>query len=207
MKTQCYTLSFALSLMLGALSASAIQATNPGAKPGAVATASGSGRPGQNNLTPAAPVRRLLLVGGLVASLAITGWHHLGGFSRSRAKQDQQHLRAAAALYRTLHWSDDLEVLAENIMGYELAVPASFDGVYVWNLGPRDAVWLVSRRWADANPALLEKVAPGAAWRQHPIYGAFRLVWRKESTRTLACVGPAYIVDAAGHRLPPAPRP
>lgn len=158
-------------------------------------------------LTPAAPVRRLLLVGGLAASLAITGLHHLGGFSRSRARQDQQHWRAAAALYRTLHWSDDLEVLAETIMGCELAVPSAFDGVYVWNLGPRDAVWLVSRRWADANPAELDKVAPGAVWRRHPIYGDFLLVWRQETTRALACVGPVYIVDAAGHPLPPAPRP
>ena len=151
-------------------------------------------------LTPAARVRRGLLVGGIVLSLAVTGLHHRGGFSRNQARQDQQQHRAAATLYRTLHWSDDLEVLAEHIMGYELAVPASFAGIYVWNLGPRDAVWLVSRRWADANPALLEKSAPGAVWRQHPIYGDYLLVWRKETTRAMDCVGPAFFAG-------PAPRP
>lgn len=157
-------------------------------------------------LEPARPVRWKILLPVLVISLMITGWHHRGGLTRNQSRQEWQQQQAAAVLYRCLHMSDDPEVLAERIMQREIPVPSAFDGVYIWNLGPSESVWLVSRRWAHVNPALLEKIAPGARWREHPIYGPFLRVWRKEAVRELACEGPAYIADPAGRLLQPAPK-
>lgn len=142
----------------------------------------------------------------LVISLLITGWHHRGGLTRNQSRQERRQQEAAATLYRCLHISDDPEVLAERIMQREIPVPSSFDGVYIWNLGSADSVWLVSRRWANANPGLMGKIAAAAVWREHPIYGPYLLLWRKEAVRELACAGPAYITDPAGHLLQPVPK-
>ncbi len=156
-------------------------------------------------LAPAAPVRRNLLLAGLVASLLLAGWHHHAGLTRNLARQEQRQTRAAATLYRLLPLRDDPEVIAEHIMRRELPVPSSFDAVYIWNLGPGDALWLVSRRWANLNPAWPEKIAPRAAWREHPIYGPYLLFRRDGAVHALPCDGPAYLADPAGHLLPPAP--
>jgi hypothetical protein len=48
--------AFALSLLLGVLSASALQTSTPGTQPGNTTTAPANARPGPNNLTPAAPL-------------------------------------------------------------------------------------------------------------------------------------------------------
>ena len=48
--------AFTLSLLLGALSASAFQTSTPGVSPGSTLTAPANGRPGHTALTPAAPV-------------------------------------------------------------------------------------------------------------------------------------------------------
>ena len=45
-----------LSLLLGALSASALQTSTPGINPGTTLTAPANARPGHTNLTPVAPV-------------------------------------------------------------------------------------------------------------------------------------------------------
>jgi hypothetical protein len=52
--------ALALSLLLGALSASALQSTPPAAKPGSPATVPANARPGHSNLTPAAPVTSMV---------------------------------------------------------------------------------------------------------------------------------------------------
>ena len=56
MKAKSLTHRFALSLLFGALNASALQALPPGTQPGSLTTAPASARPGQHTLTPAAPV-------------------------------------------------------------------------------------------------------------------------------------------------------
>jgi hypothetical protein len=61
-------------------------------------------------------------------------------FSLNRAKPE------VAALYRLTNFSDDVEAIVENIQGRELVVPHDFHGVYIWNLGARRSLWIVSKR-------------------------------------------------------------
>ena len=145
--------------------------------------------------------RRAPFVGAVAAALLISGFIH--GAGRLDGASGTPRLRSAAILYRWLHYADDPEVLAENIMGREVPYPAAFNGAYLWNLGPRDTLWLISRRWADLNPALMPKLAQGAAWRRHPVLGDYLLLWKTGPVRHLDCDGPTFIRDGQGGLLQP----
>ena len=50
-----------------------------------------------------------------------------------------------ARLYKTLDLRDDLEVMVENIRGSELPNESDFNGIYIWNLGGDNSLWVVSK--------------------------------------------------------------
>ncbi|MCX6997729.1 MAG: hypothetical protein NTV49_11730 [Kiritimatiellaeota bacterium] len=147
--------------------------------------------------------RRAIFLAGVCVTLAVSGCYHSGrwGWGDENAPRP----RSAAALYRWLHYADDPEVLAERIMGRELPRPAAFNGAYLWKLGPRDTLWLISRRWADVNPALMSALAAGATWRRQPLLGDYLLLWRDGSVRALECDGQMFIRDEQGRLIQPHP--
>ena len=148
-------------------------------------------------------LRRAVFLVGVCVTLAVFGCYHSGRWWRG--DDHQLCLRPAAALYRWLHYADDPEVLAESIMGRELPRSAAFHGAYLWNLGPRDTLWLISRRWADLNPALMPALAAGAAWRRHPFLGDYLLLWKPDPVHGLECDGPTFIRDEQGRLIQPRP--
>jgi hypothetical protein len=111
-----------------------------------------------------------------------------------------------ARLFRWTHYQDDPETLVENILGYELADPAAFNGIYLWDLGRQEYLWVFSAPALD-NPGRVfwitgetgtpriqaapeqplritrdgERVSlefSAATRRQrHPVFGEYLLVW------------------------------
>jgi hypothetical protein len=112
----------------------------------------------------------------------------------------------AATLYHLTHFADDPEVLAEHIMGREVPQPAAFHGLYIWNLPGGESLWLVSRRWAGMNPALLKTLAPPPAWRAHPLLGDHLLLWRQVQPQSVEGDNPAFIRNPQGRLIYPVSR-
>jgi len=148
-------------------------------------------------------LRRNVFLIGVGVTLAVSSCYHSGRWWRY---DDNLHcLQSASALYRWLHYADDPELLAESIMGRELLRPATFNGAYLWNLGPHTTLWLISRRWAELNPALMPALAAGATWRRHPLLGDYLLLWKPDVVRQLECDGPTFIRDEQGRLIQPRP--
>lgn len=110
-----------------------------------------------------------------------------------------------ASLYRLTHLGDDIEPLVENLVGSEIRQPHTFSGVYVWNLGSNESLWIVSLRALRKKPRivvhssgnLVNDSALGGAFDvkgnsasefvlfardaiavdRHPILGGYKLLW------------------------------
>jgi hypothetical protein len=109
-------------------------------------------------------------------------------------------------LFRWTHYPDDVETLVENILGRELPAPSAFDGIYLWDLGQREYLWVFSAnalahpgrvRWRTGGretPRIV--VSPGQPLRialdgdratlsysaglrppRHPVLGEYALAW------------------------------
>jgi hypothetical protein len=111
-----------------------------------------------------------------------------------------------ARLFRWTHYRDDVETLVENILARELPAPSDFDGVYLWDLGRREYLWVFSARalahpgrisWRPgdrepprivASPEQPLRIAmdgeratfgysAGLRTRRHPVLGEYVLAW------------------------------
>ncbi len=116
---------------------------------------------------------RLLFAGGLAAVLLTIAFFR----TEMLPLRDSVHLvntqRAnsrTAMIYRLLPWyTGDIEVLAENLTHAEFLIPRHFDGVYIWNLGRGESLWVVSRRAVTRGRGLFWETGGAApAWRAYP---------------------------------------
>ena len=132
-------------------------------------------------------------------------WRFLLGESY-RFFSSQRAVPEVAALYRFSHFHDDVEPLVENVTGREIPVAHRFRGIYVWNLGKGESLWVVSQR-AMATDSSLEvrseadlagseslnrsfsvsrtedsnlyrlTIRPDAQFARHPYLGGYLMLW------------------------------
>ncbi len=112
---------------------------------------------------------------------------------------------AVASLYRLTRLDDDIEPLVENLVGSEIRQPHTFSGIYVWNVGSNESVWIVSLRALRQKPRIVVRSSgdlvkdsalreifdvdagsssefvlsarPGVTVDRHPILGGYKLLW------------------------------
>jgi hypothetical protein len=90
-----------------------------------------------------------IFVCGVVVATGSSLWLGTWRMALGRSEHFSSLHRATpevAALYRTTHFDDDPECIAENILQQELGTPQQFNGVYIWNLGAHRSLWLISKR-------------------------------------------------------------
>jgi hypothetical protein len=162
----------------------------------------------------------------LVALLAVAGivlWLRTHQFITGEWRKFYSLHRATprvASLYRLTRFDDDIEPLVENIQGEELVIPISFRGIYIWNLGHTQSLWIISTRaWltmglltisgeiADIeqsvplqNVFIFQRDATGAlraypkkdvTFQKHPYWGGYLLLWANGSVNS--AVSPASV--------------
>lgn len=164
--------------------------------------------------------KALGIIGAVIVALLwwwLGLWRLLLGESQGYLST-QRAVPEVAALYRLTHFHDDVEPLVENISGRELQVAFHFWGVYVWNLGEGESLWVISQR-ALANggdlevrtsavlnelPGVLElftvtrerggnyllKPRPEMTFSRHPFFGGYRLLWIPARIDALRAPGP-----------------
>ncbi len=170
---------------------------------------------------------RSLEAAGVLASLLIILYFHTyelayGGFTRFSSAASRPE---AARLYEITHYQDDAEVIAEFVRKKEFLAPLQFDGVYIWNLGPRSSMWLVSKR-AVKNLRFLKldraqdpgySVSPAQKKRKifsefenslylvpnrvrryhdHPVLGGYIYIWFERATMDVTSSEPVHILNS-----------
>ncbi len=144
-----------------------------------------------------------LAVVGLIW-LQLGTWRFLLGES-FRFFSSQRAVPEVAALYRLTHLHDDVEPMVENIRQREIPVAHRFRGIYIWNLGEGESVWIVTQRAMNTSPLMEVRVsgdlasAPdvtsafeisqrsgdlfrltlrsGTSFHRHPYLGGYLLLW------------------------------
>ena len=151
---------------------------------------------------------KVLEWGGLVVIGVVWWWLGTYRFLAGDVFQFSALQRArpeVGTLYRISHLHDDVEPLVENISGAEIPVAFRFWGVYVWNLGNKESLWVLSQRAMIKAPALqvrtdsdlmgeraLEStfevksqgeglftltLRPEARFERHPFYGGYLILY------------------------------
>ncbi len=136
--------------------------------------------------------------------LQLGTWRFLNGES-FRFLSSQRAVPEVAALYRLTHLHDDVEPMVENIRQREIPVAHRFRGIYIWNLGEGQSVWIVTQRAMNTSHTIEVRVvgdlasAPevtsafeisqrsgdlfrltlrsGTSFHRHPYLGGYLLLW------------------------------
>lgn len=163
-----------------------------------------------------------LCVVGLVW-LQLGTWRFLAGESY-RFFSSQRAVPEVAALYRLFHFHDDIEPLVENIKRSEIPVAHRFRGIYVWNLGEGESLWIVSQRAMNASRTLEVRadrdlatsqavlkdfgvstagdgryvltLRDDAAFSRHPYLGGYLMLWVPARVEGMRSAAPVTIVPA-----------
>ena len=144
----------------------------------------------------------------------------------------QRAVPEVAALYRISHFHDDIEPIVENLTRREIPVPHRFRGIYVWNLGGDQSLWIVSKRAmnistifeVEANNDLsqfpvvqdafevtgvgdrrfLLRVRPEVSFSEHPHLGAYLMLWVPSDIERVRSTAPTTVV-ATGRSIKSGP--
>jgi len=128
---------------------------------------------------------RALFIMAVTASLLLIGYFRtweLLGKNVSRFYGGCRNVSEVAALYSALEYHDDVEVLAETVLGHHLQSPRSFSGVYIWNLGTGKSLWVISRRDVNDQGAFVWKTEGVPVYRSIP---EGNVVFAKETDSTV----------------------
>jgi hypothetical protein len=101
--------------------------------------------------------RVVMMSAGLVVLLVqifLGTWHFLMG-NWAHFSPMRRATPTVASLYRLTHLDDDIEPLVENLVGKEIRQPHTFSGIYVWNVGSNESVWIVSLRALRQKPRIV----------------------------------------------------
>ncbi len=167
-------------------------------------------------------LRSLAFVLAAALSLALIAWLGTGRLLQNRADGFEACQRArpeTAALVRLTHYPDDAETLAENILGQEIRSGKVFDGVYLWNLGRGQSLWIVSKKaleatkltgWRDDRVPAYRVSPPNELFEQkddvvrlvrgsasdylvHPVLGPYVRVFMRREIRGIRSDVPTYV--------------
>lgn len=156
--------------------------------------------------------------------LQLGTWRFLKGES-FRFFSSQRAVPEVAALYRFTHFHDDVEPLVENIMQREIPVAHRFRGVYVWNIGKRESVWVVTQRAMNASNSFEVRVSgdlalasdvtsafeisqrsgdlfrltlrSGTSFHRHPYLGGYLLLWAPVRVEGVRSEAPVVVAPTA----------
>jgi hypothetical protein len=117
-------------------------------------------------------LRSGLFVGAAALSLAVIVYFQEQDLLTKKIRRFASCWRArpeVARLVRAMEWfRDDPEIVVENILGAELHVPQSFNGIYVWNMADDASLWILSGRALGRTRRTAWPAARVPAYRSYP---------------------------------------